>query len=183
MLPNKTITTFNHFLESSKYYLFEGPHNPLYCTNVFYFHLVTSKFIYFQHEARCCGHLESLGMGSFLPERIFWLIPNEVLTAHAEWLPGVRLRHSVHLCSTQGGLCGPVVVQLLWLSGRALVAQAKCPGFDSQWLPAFSLSSIFVSWHPNSLCCYWAPICRNVGNLCATYILTYRINGLISATG
>ena len=35
-------------------------------------------------------------MGSFLMERIFWLTPNGgVLTAHTEWLPDVRLRHSV----------------------------------------------------------------------------------------
>ena len=28
-------------------------------------------------------------------ERILWSTPNEVLMAHAEWLPGVQLRHSV----------------------------------------------------------------------------------------
>ena len=30
-------------------------------------------------------------------------------------------------------------------SGTALAAQARCPGFDSRRLPAFSLSSIFAS--------------------------------------
>ena len=34
-----------------------------------------------------------------LMERIFWLtpngVPNRALTAHIEWLPGVRLRHSI----------------------------------------------------------------------------------------
>ena len=33
-----------------------------------------------------------------------------------------------------------MVVRLLWLSGRALAVQARCPGFDSRRLPAFSLS-------------------------------------------
>ena len=45
------------------------------------------------------SHRESnpgqISMGSFLMERIFRSTPNGVLTAHAEWLPGVRLRHSV----------------------------------------------------------------------------------------
>ena len=36
-----------------------------------------------------------LRMGSLLMERIFWSTPNRVLTAHTEWLSGVRLRHSV----------------------------------------------------------------------------------------
>ena len=40
---------------------------------------------------------------------------------------------------------GLVVVQLLQLSGRALVAQARCPEFDSRRLPAFSVLSIFAS--------------------------------------
>ena len=44
-----------------------------------------------------------------------------------------------------------VIVQLSWLNGRVLAAQAKCPGFDSRRLPAFSLSSIFASKHLNSL--------------------------------
>ena len=42
-----------------------------------------------------------------------------------------------HLCSACRGLWGLVVVRLSWLSGRALAAQAKCPGFDSRWLLAF----------------------------------------------
>ena len=36
-----------------------------------------------------------LNMGSFLLERVFQSTPNGVLMAHAEWLPGVQLRHSV----------------------------------------------------------------------------------------
>ena len=31
------------------------------------------------------------------------------------------------------------------LSGRALAAQPRCPGIDPRQLPAFSLSSIFVT--------------------------------------
>ena len=38
-----------------------------------------------------------LQLGSFLMERIFQSAPNKVLTAHAGWLPGVRLGHSVPL--------------------------------------------------------------------------------------
>ena len=48
-----------------------------------------------------------------------------------------------HLCSIHRGLWGLVVVQLSWLSGRALAAQARCPGFDSQRLPAFSTCLYF----------------------------------------
>ena len=66
-----------------------------------------------------------LSMGSFLMERIFRSTPNRVLTAHAQWLPGVWLRHQYHLCSTYRGLWGLVVVWLSWLSGRALAAQAR----------------------------------------------------------
>ena len=46
-----------------------------------------------------------------------------------------------------------MVVRLLWLSGRALAAQARGvlgPGFNSQSLQAFSLSPIFASQHLNS---------------------------------
>ena len=48
-----------------------------------------------------------------------------------------------HLCSKYRGLWGLVVVQLLWLSGRALAAQARAVlgSTWSQQLPAFSLSA------------------------------------------
>ena len=49
------------------------------------------------------------------------------------------------------GLWGLVVVWLSWLSGRALAAQARCLGFDSWQLPAFSLSSILPQILFNSL--------------------------------
>ena len=55
-------------------------------------------------------------MGSFLMKRIFRLIPDRVMTAHTEWLPGVRLRHLVPPV---------VVVHLSWFGGRALAAQAR----------------------------------------------------------
>ena len=61
--------------------------------------------------------------------------PNEVLTAHTEWLPSVQLTHAVP--PVHRGLWVLVVVWQSWLSGRALAAQARCPGFDTQWLPAF----------------------------------------------
>ena len=38
---------------------------------------------------------KSLSMGFFLMEPISWSTPNKVLTVHTEWLPGVRLRHSI----------------------------------------------------------------------------------------
>ena len=47
--------------------------------------------------------------GSFLMERIFQSTLNRVLMAHAEWLLTLRL----------------VVIQLSWLSGRPLAAQAR----------------------------------------------------------
>ena len=47
------------------------------------------------------------------------------------------------LCSTYRGLWGLVVVQSLsHVACRALVAQARHPGFDFQWLSAFSISFI-----------------------------------------
>ena len=63
-------------------------------------------------------------------------------------LSGCRVRDwgiQYHLCSIHRGLWGLVVVRLLWLSGRALAAQARgvlgsTPG--GCW--PFSLSSIFV---------------------------------------
>ena len=62
-----------------------------------------------------------------------------------EWLPGVRLRHFSTTCAVYRGLWVLVVFRLSQLSGRALATQARCPGFDSQRLPVFSLSSIFAS--------------------------------------
>ena len=87
-----------------------------------------------------------LSMGSLLMERIFQLTPNQVLTAHT--LVAARCVTEAiqcHLCRTYRGLWGLVVVRLSYFRGRALAAQAKCPGFDFRRLPAFSLSSIFAS--------------------------------------
>ena len=107
-----------------------------------YFCLITSKFIHFQHEARCSEDLEweiPLSMGSFLMERIFWLTPNRVLTAHTEWLPGVRLRHSVPPACAEG--CdGWWLSSCQWQSTGG--SSQRYPGFDSRRLSAFSLSSI-----------------------------------------
>ena len=64
---------------------------------------------------------KQLSMGSFLMERIFWSTPNGVLMANTEWLPGIQY----HLRSTHRGLWGLVVFRLLWLSARALAAQAR----------------------------------------------------------
>ena len=60
-------------------------------------------------------------------------------------LQGVQLRHFSHTCAVQIEDC-----EGWWLSScRSSVAeQARYPGFDSRWLPAFSLS-IFVSSHLN----------------------------------
>ena len=47
-------------------------------------------------------------------------------SAHAEWLPGVQLSHSVPPVQyIYRGLWGLVVVRLSWLSSRAVVAQAR----------------------------------------------------------
>ena len=59
---------------------------------------------------------------------------------------GSEISEKDHLCSTYRGLWGLVVVQVSWLSGRALVAQARgvvglTPG--SCW--PFHFSSIFTS--------------------------------------
>ena len=51
-------------------------------------------------------------MGSFLMERILKLTPNGVLTAHTEWLPGVRLRHFSTICAVYIEGC-----EGWWLSG------------------------------------------------------------------
>ena len=77
-------------------------------------------------------------MGSFLMERIFRSTPNGVLTAHTEWLPGVRLRHSVPPVQyiqriVRVGGCPAVVAQ--WQSTGG--SSQRCPGFNSRQLPAF----------------------------------------------
>ena len=64
--------------------------------------------------------------------------PNRVLTAHTEWLPAVRLRHSVPPVQyiyriVRAGGCPAVVAQ--WQSTGG--SSQRCPGFDSRWLPAF----------------------------------------------
>ena len=43
------------------------------------------------------GSIQVVLNASVAHQRLFWSTPNGVLTAHAayEWLPGVRLRHSV----------------------------------------------------------------------------------------
>ena len=74
---------------------------------------------------------KTLKMGSFLTKRIFRSTPYRVLTAHTEWLPGVRLSQ-YHLCSKYRGIvrdggCPAVVAQ--WQSTGG--SSQKCPGFDS----------------------------------------------------
>ena len=67
------------------------------------------------------------------------------LTAHTEWLPGVRMRHSVPpLQYIALGDCGG-----WWLSGccgsvaeHLRLKLDVCTGFDPWWLSTFSLSSI-----------------------------------------
>ena len=93
-----------------------------------YFRLITSKFIYFQREARCSEHLEWVNHSAWVlswwrefsgrPLMEFWW---HILGGCqvCDW--GIQC----HLCSTYRGLWGLVVVQLLWLSGRALAAQAR----------------------------------------------------------
>ena len=103
-----------------------------------YFRLITSLF-------PACGKMvlafrvrKTLSMGSFLTDRIFRSTPNGVLTAHTEWLSGVRLRHSVppvqYIWRIVGvGGCPAVVAQ--WQSTGS--SSQRCPGFDSRRLPAF----------------------------------------------
>ena len=49
-------------------------------------------------------------------------------------------------------------------SGRALTAQARCPGFNSQCLPAFSLSSILPQKHLN--CFVYRSTLYIIRNIC-----------------
>ena len=91
--------------------------------------------------------------------KILWCVTEAFsTTCTAKSLPSVGLRHSVlpvllgvcqvwdwgiqyHHCSTYRGFWQLVVVQLLWLNGRTLAAQARgVLVFDSWWLSAFSLS-------------------------------------------
>ena len=70
---------------------------------------------------------------SFLMERIFQSTPNGVLTAYAEWLPDVRLGHSVPLVQyiqriVRVGGCPVVIAQ--WRSTGG--SSQRCPGFDSR---------------------------------------------------
>ena len=58
--------------------------------------------------------------------------------AHTEWWPSVRLKHSVQL--EDYGVGGFLAIMAQWLGGSS----QSCPGFDSQWLPTFSLPFIFA---------------------------------------
>ena len=58
----------------------------------YFFNIIVGKW--FSHSKRFRVR-KLLSMGSFLMERIFRSTPNRVLTAHTEWLLGMRLRHSV----------------------------------------------------------------------------------------
>ena len=99
------------------------------CLFIFlYFHFITSKFLYFQCEAKCSEHLafrvsKPLSMGSLLMKRNFWSTLNGVLMTNTEWLPGVQLRHSVPPVQYIQRIVQ--VARLSWLSGRALAAQAR----------------------------------------------------------
>ena len=101
-----------------------NPQNPL-C--VLHFPLViTSKFLYFQHEVRCSEHLENYSVWvlswwiefSCWPLIEFW---RHILSGcqGCDW----GIQYQVY--STYRGLWELVVVQLSWLSSRALVAQAR----------------------------------------------------------
>ena len=110
-------------------------HNSQIATNL-YFCLITSKFIYFQHEARCSEHLDCENYSAWvflLMEKIssqtlaeFWW---HILTNYQVCNCGIQY----HLCSTYGRSRMRVVGRPA-VSGRALAAQAKCPGFESWWL-------------------------------------------------
>ena len=52
-----------------------------------------------------------------------------------------------HLCSTYRGLWGVVFVQLSWLSGRALAAQAMAEVVSWVWLPATASLFTFLYFH------------------------------------
>ena len=83
-----------------------------------------SKVIYCQCEARCSEHLvqeKTLGMGSFLLETIFWSTPNEVLTAHTEWLSGLQLRHSVTICTVHIEDCQIILYESMHVGPRTQV--------------------------------------------------------------
>ena len=102
-------------------------HNSQIITNL-YFCLITSKFIYFQHGARCSEHLEWENHSAwifFLVRKIssqtlveFWWL---ILSGYQVCDCGIQY----HLCSTCRGFWGLMVVQLSWLSGRALETQAR----------------------------------------------------------
>ena len=84
-------------------------------------------------------------MGSFLMERFFWSIPNGNLTAHAEWLPGVQLKHSVP------------PVQYLYCEGWWLSCLRCCGSVAEYWqlkpevswvqLPATASFFTFLCFH------------------------------------
>ena len=79
-----------------------------------------------------------LSMGSFLMERIFWSTPDRVLTV--QWLPGVRLKHSCHLCRTFWGLWGWwLVVVAQWQTTGG--SNQRCPGF---WAAAGLFTFLYI---------------------------------------
>ena len=68
-----------------------------------------------------------------LMEWIFQLTPNGVLTAHTEWLPGVRLRHFSTTCAVYTEGCGG-----WWLSGC-------CSSVAEHWLHKLGVLSLIPS--------------------------------------
>ena len=84
--------------------------------------------IYFQHEARCFEHLEWENHSAWV---LFWwrefssqpLMEFRWHILSGYWVCDWGIQH--HLCSACRGLWGLVVVQLSWLSGRALAVQAR----------------------------------------------------------
>ena len=99
-----------------------SPHNSLHALHRWYWnasvtHLAATQYLHWE---------KPLSMGSLLMKRIFRSTPNGVLMAHAEWLPGVWLRHFSTICAVHIEDCeGWWLSGCHRLSGRALAAQAR----------------------------------------------------------
>ena len=93
----------------------------------------------------CTGGTECLSCtpgthSAIRTEIIFQSTPNRVLMAHAEWLPGVQLRHSVTTCAVHIEDCGG-----WWLSGcRGSMAEYWWLKSEVSWVRLLVTAGLFT---------------------------------------
>ena len=104
--------------------------------------------------------------------------------AHTEWLPGVRLKHSVPSVQQYRGFERLVVVWLFQLNSRALVAQTRDSGSESWQLLALNFQPQFeygatqlqptlCSWHGDTVTMWGDGDLKKIDPQPPKYCLSY----------